>query len=455
MNAWEILTLDPEIQREPGPGDSLVFWIPREGAGASRRWERIATVPGATPTAGGDYRFVPATALTVQQHEDGLLRLVWRQLRPETNEPVWLLPNGSTALQCGERRTGVLLVWTENSELQEADVASRWPDKRIWHVGPKVFVLVPEDGTTDAGGDARRQAEQLVAAARMQRDLQREASALADLGIACLRDGDLQAAIAHLQDALRLGQERWNPRFQGDVRGSLGLAYLAVGQVGCALQLLDQALSLARSEADRVAEKTALANLGYAFSYLNNPAGAITQYEAALALARELRDRQHEADCLWCLAVQHAELGDRERAIACAAAALQVLKGLASPHEASLEKHLAQYREETTAVALYPRPSSITAPFVASMWTSPASAQPAASGPGLLRMAFNATKSLAQFVGSGFTTVGGDEQRQRLDRCAVCEHHTGMRCRVCGCFTNLKTRLPHEACPLGKWSASL
>ena len=34
--------------------------------------------------------------------------------------------------------------------------------------------------------------------------------------------------------------------------------------------------------------------------------------------------------------------------------------------------------------------------------------------------------------------------------CAGCEHHTGVRCKLCGCFTNAKAWLPHEACPLGK-----
>ncbi len=26
-----------------------------------------------------------------------------------------------------------------------------------------------------------------------------------------------------------------------------------------------------------------------------------------------------------------------------------------------------------------------------------------------------------------------------------------LRCRLCGCFTNVKARLDHEECPIGKW----
>lgn len=461
---WENLILEKAIQREPSPfADALVIWIPGDIDTSRQQWVRVATVPGAKPVAYGVYRVVPATALTVQQRQEGLLRRALNGLHSETNDRVWILPNGCTAIQCGERRTDLLLVWAENGEPQQHNVESKWPDKSVQRIGPNVFVLTSSENgdPSGIGPDSRRQAEELLAAARMQNDRQREAWALADLGVACLRDGDTQQAISHLQGALRLGKEREDRRFQGDVLGSLGLALLAVGQVGCALQLLDQALTLARFESDRVAEKTALANLGYAFSYLSNPTGAITHYEAALALARELGDRQHEADSLWCIGVQKAELGGRDEAVASAQAALEVFRNLASPHVSSLESHLRRYRDEAgapTALQIdqqYKDASSASASIVASMWTSQA-ASPSVQveGPSLLRRAFNATKSLAQFIGSGFKTASQEMRRRRLDICAPCEHHTGMRCRVCGCFTNLKTRLSHEQCPLGKWSAA-
>jgi hypothetical protein len=72
-------------------------------------------------------------------------------------------------------------------------------------------------------------------------------------------------------------------------------------------------------------------------------------------------------------------------------------------------------------------------------------------GPGLLRMAYSAAKSLTKFLGSGLKTVPAEQRAIRLQICQGCEHHTGVRCRVCGCFTSAKTWLPHERCPLGKW----
>ena len=75
------------------------------------------------------------------------------------------------------------------------------------------------------------------------------------------------------------------------------------------------------------------------------------------------------------------------------------------------------------------------------------------SGPGLLRMAVSATKAMMKFIGSGLKTTAPDIQQNRMATCQACEHHTGLRCRICGCFTNVKTRMAHEQCPIGKWLA--
>jgi hypothetical protein len=66
-------------------------------------------------------------------------------------------------------------------------------------------------------------------------------------------------------------------------------------------------------------------------------------------------------------------------------------------------------------------------------------------------MAVSAAKAMAKFLGSGFKVVPDEVYRKRLQTCAVCEHHTGVRCRLCGCFTNAKAWLPHEDCPIRKW----
>lgn len=50
-------------------------------------------------------------------------------------------------------------------------------------------------------------------------------------------------------------------------------------------------------------------------------------------------------------------------------------------------------------------------------------------------------------------TPESEMSNRRLEVCRGCENWTGMTCRVCGCLTALKVRLPSEACPIGKWTA--
>src|SRR5262249_31924583 len=89
---------------------------------------------------------------------------------------------------------------------------------------------------------------------------------------------------------------------------------------------------------------------------------------------------------------------------------------------------------------------SANVPFV-----SGKAGQSPARGPGVMRMAFSAVKSMAKFVGSGMKTVPKAAYQRRLQTCTPCEHHTGVRCKLCGCFTSVKAWLPHEHCPIGKW----
>jgi hypothetical protein len=68
-------------------------------------------------------------------------------------------------------------------------------------------------------------------------------------------------------------------------------------------------------------------------------------------------------------------------------------------------------------------------------------------------MGLNAARSVTRFLTSGLKVIDPDTLQARLQACATCEHHTGLRCKICGCFTNVKTRMASERCPAGKWPA--
>lgn len=67
-----------------------------------------------------------------------------------------------------------------------------------------------------------------------------------------------------------------------------------------------------------------------------------------------------------------------------------------------------------------------------------------------IRRAASFLRSMLKWSASYFTTI---RPKGRIDICRSCEAHDGGWCRLCGCILWFKTRLPHESCPLGRWSS--
>lgn len=44
-----------------------------------------------------------------------------------------------------------------------------------------------------------------------------------------------------------------------------------------------------------------------------------------------------------------------------------------------------------------------------------------------------------------------EQSKARLVVCGGCDQWTGTACKICGCYTKLKVKIPEEKCPLGKW----
>ena len=77
--------------------------------------------------------------------------------------------------------------------------------------------------------------------------------------------------------------------------------------------------------------------------------------------------------------------------------------------------------------------------------------QPPPTPAGFWDMATSFTTSVAKFSAGVFRTVTQQDHAARLAQCNTCEHHTGTRCNLCGCFTQAKAWMPHEDCPINKW----
>lgn len=311
--------------------------------------------------------------------------------------------------------------------------------------------------TPEPSGEPREVAEQLLKQARDIGDRCATASALIDLGIVDLRCRKAQRAVELLIEAVNLAGECDDPGQEIDAYANLGLALLVAGQLERALELFQQELDLARAARNAFAEKTALEHLGYCHSRLGDSARANTFYHDALEIAQRVGDRYHEGHLRWYRAIQYADLGQRDEAIAEAGEAVSLLRSLKKPEAATYAEHLERYRSGTSdsPPAHSPVPTDsgeaerYAEPVMASVWT--ADLQEQSTGRGWLRMGISAARSMARFVGSGLKIVSNEEQKKRLAACRDCEHHTGTRCKLCGCFTSVKARLPHEHCPIGKW----
>jgi tetratricopeptide (TPR) repeat protein len=384
----------------------------------------------------------------------------------------WSLPNGQSAEQVGQRQGNLLLVWAEDAQAppQEQWVRSHWPKgNRVQRLGANLYLVggvnPPAPGPAAAPAapapdqdpifaEPRLVAERALAAARAVNDRRREALALADLGVIYLHQNQIEPAITTLGQALAVAGEVGDLARQSDILGNLGLVTMAAGDPGRAREIFAMSLECARRTGDRFAEKTALEHIGLAHARLNQPAEAVAAFGEALALARAVGHRKHEADLLWYLGIAHAELGQRDQA----QASVGLMEKMGNPQAAVFAEHLKKYSAGETGAALGGEPAgpavalggSVEADLLARP-TTPSGGPETAQGPGLLRMALSAAKAMAKFVGSGFKTVSAQTLQQRLQTCAACEHHTGVRCGLCGCFTSAKARLPHEECPIGKW----
>lgn len=76
---------------------------------------------------------------------------------------------------------------------------------------------------------------------------------------------------------------------------------------------------------------------------------------------------------------------------------------------------------------------------------------PNGSYPTILDMAKNLTKEVSSHIKNGLEICSEEEASKRLEICKKCDHFDNGRCRLCGCFLNVKAEWKSSKCPAGKW----
>ena len=472
------LVVHEGILPEPSSEGSVIVWLPGECTGGYKHWERVVVAARATMATGPGICSIAAASVPVRQRQGGSLGKLLSGLRGSRADRTWTVPGGELAEQCGARRADLRLAWAEDAAapLDEPQIKALWPDSRESRaIGPNLYFVAgvapnwtraePQAKTeADTRGEAvpresaRALAERALETARAAGDLRRTVTARTDLGVALLGKGDTPRSAAALEEACAEAERLGDPDLAADAASILALTASSMGQPLRARQLLGPVLAHARAAGDRYAQKLAHDRMAWALVGLGDRPGALEHLVQAVKLARALDDRKHEAELLWRAGIAYAELGDRDQATAAGEAAVDRFGRLGHPATGWYAHHLANYQSGAPAATL-PAAAMTGNAFggtidagAAIRSTGPAAVPAApAAGPGPLQMALTATKAMATFVGTGFKTASPPSYRARLAVCAACEHHTGVRCRLCGCITAANARMLHERCPLGRW----
>jgi len=477
-------TLNQGVFSEPlDNGQGLALWLSRSSEKGFQIWERARTIPNTEFIVDGAIKASVASVLSARERLPGFSNRLRELFKTASTDQQWVLPNGGTAEQSGERQDDAMLVWSEDDvrSLDDAWIRAHWPHATsVEHIGLNLYLVT---GVLSAAGDQiaqlaqvegcpRQLAEQALANARHNCDRRGETTALIDLALIEQNQNNLPRCMTLLGEALEVARSLGDPALECDVLSNLGFACLSTGELQRSADLLEQALLLARESGDIFVVKLVLERLGHAYFRLGDAPRCLSALHESLALARSCGDRSHEASLLWLLAILHADWNERDQAIMNGQAAVEVMETSGNLQTPWYAEQLRRYRAGERIQQILP--SSAGPPkaaagqvFVAAGTVSVQPANPSPhpalsqgergtggqpiEGPGLLRMALTATTAMAKFLASGLKTVSRSEVERRLRTCAVCPHYTGLRCRVCGCFTNAKARLPYEACPLGKW----
>jgi tetratricopeptide (TPR) repeat protein len=465
--AWPEFTFVGGVLREPTPNDGqLILWLQGERSGSTRLWERLVITREPAPDP--DWWEMAGTSIEAHERIHGFFGRLWKKWIGVVDGD-WILPNGSSAQRVGASKKDCLVVWTRGEGAVDSETALklRFGEKsRFRRLGDQIYLVdgaearpTPHADQRDVEFSPQREAEIQFEAARRDKDCSRQARALADLGAIALGDGDRSGAIDLLRRAIDIARRFGNRAVECDARVNLARALSASGQNDKALELLQQELASTRRAGDRFQEKTILANLGTLYARLRDRSMAIRAFERALDLARDTRDRQQESELCWKLAIQNAEAGHKEKVLAYGERAIDILQARNHPAAREYVKALDQYCADRAAVLSPVEPFHGAEPLISQVAMGLPSDELAhlsadvnkQRGSSVLRMALSAAAALTKHLTSGMKRVSSATRQKRLAVCGECPHHTGVRCRICGCYTSIKTWLPHESCPLGNW----
>jgi tetratricopeptide (TPR) repeat protein/class 3 adenylate cyclase/tRNA A-37 threonylcarbamoyl transferase component Bud32 len=158
------------------------------------------------------------------------------------------------------------------------------------------------------------QMEQALSLSRSAEYAWFEANNLGGLGLVHMSRGDYAEAGDFFEQALRVYGEIGARRNEGWMINNLGAVFMGRGEYDTATTYLERSLRISREVDDRPAEGWTLRNLGQLAQHLGNYARARTHYEQSLTIFDEIGDSAYKSETLSNLSLLFHRLADDDLA---------------------------------------------------------------------------------------------------------------------------------------------
>jgi len=157
-------------------------------------------------------------------------------------------------------------------------------------------------------------------------DLEGEADAIGNLGVAYMNLGENKHAIELYEQQLRMASKIGSRHAEARALGNSGLAYVNLGENERAIKLYEQQLEIVREVGPLRSVGYCLGNLGRAYRNIGEPSRAIRLCDDALRIIRDIGDSWAESYILGFTGLAYADLGKNQIAFDLFEQQLQIAK---------------------------------------------------------------------------------------------------------------------------------
>ena len=222
------------------------------------------------------------------------------------------------ALPAGPAHGQAMVDWADrqNNEILFCDLVTAWQTycSQRGHLG----VWEP------AGREACRRAQELG-------DPLRESIARNDLGIWCIRTGNLAEGLEHFRRCRQVAREVGVLLMEADALGNMGNIYVRQGDLDRALQCYQVAYDIAERLGDPQSMANGLGNMGLIYADQGDLAGALECFHKAYEAAERLGNPQIMANNLGNMGNIYIRRGDLDRALESHQKAYEIAERLGNP----------------------------------------------------------------------------------------------------------------------------